>query len=81
MVEEGVDGRYGHRVDARVVDLEIVARRRRHRRAVAVLLHGLLVGGLLHGLLVGRLLHGLLGGRLLDVLLVVRQVGGGIGGR
>ena len=60
MVEEGVDGGDGHRVDARVVDLEIVARRRRHRRAVAVLLHGLLVGGLLHGLL-----HGLLVGRLL----------------
>ena len=59
MVEEGVDGRYGHRVDARVVDLEIVARRRRHRRAVAVLLHGLLVGGLLQGLLIGGLLHGL----------------------
>ena len=65
MVEEGVDGRYGHRVDARVVDLEIVARRRRHRRAVAVLLHGLLVGRLLvgrlrrlHGRVIGGLLHG-----------------------
>lgn len=69
MVEEGVDGGDGHRVDARVVDLEIVARRRRHRRAVAVLLHGLLVGGLLHGLLVGRLLHGLLVGGLLHGLL------------
>lgn len=79
MVEEGVDGGDGHRVDARVVDLEIVARRRRHRRAVAVLLHGLLVGrlwlvgrlrlvgGLLHGLLIGRLrrLHGRVIGRLL----------------
>lgn len=73
MVEEGVDGGDGHRVDARVVDLEIVARRRRHWRAVAVLLHGLLVGrlwlvgGLLHGLLVGRLrrLHGRVIGGLL----------------
>ena len=59
MVEEGVDGGDGHRVDARVVDLEIVARRRRHRRAVAVLLHGLLVAVLLHGLLVGGLMHGM----------------------
>ena len=81
MVEEGVDGRYGHRVDARVVDLEIVARRRRHRRAVAVLLHGLLVGGLLHGLLVGGLLHGLLVGGLLHGLLVGRLLHGLLVGR
>ena len=68
MVQEGVDGRNRHLIHPRVVNLEVVARRRSHGRAVAVvLLHGLLwrlVCGVLRlvcrlsGLLVGRLLVG-----------------------